>query len=61
MCFREIGFPLENGEARAVVGRAGVSHREGFPNPELVFLIGVPWQGRGYAAEVCGVILGLWA
>lgn len=41
----------------AVIGRAGVSYREGFPDPELGFIIGVPWQGRGYAREVCSAIL----
>jgi len=41
----------------AVVGRAGISWREGYQLPELGFVIGVPWQGRGYAFEVCGAIL----
>lgn len=40
-----------------VVGRAGISWREGYDLPELGFLIGVPWQGRGYAYEVCTAIL----
>ena len=41
----------------AVIGRAGVSYREGFEEPELGFIIGVPWQGNGYAYEVCEAIL----
>lgn len=41
----------------AVIGRAGVSYREGFQDPELGFIIGVPWQRQGYAKEVCGAIL----
>ncbi|MDE7132899.1 MAG: GNAT family N-acetyltransferase, partial [Lachnospiraceae bacterium] len=40
-----------------VVGRAGISWREGFDLPELGFVIGVPWQGQGYAYEVCRAIL----
>lgn len=41
----------------AVIGRAGISYREGFEAPELGFVIGVPWQGKGYAKEVCSAIL----
>jgi RimJ/RimL family protein N-acetyltransferase len=44
-------------ESGCVIGRAGISWREGYELPELGFLIGVPWQGRGYACEVCRAIL----
>ncbi len=44
-------------ETGAVIGRAGFSYREGFDEPELGFIIGVPWQRRGYAEEVCRAIL----
>lgn len=44
----------ENG---AVIGRAGIIWREGYDLPELGFVIGVPWQGKGYAYEVCKAIL----
>lgn len=40
-----------------VIGRAGISRREGYDLPELGFVFGVPWQGRGYAYEVCSAIL----
>lgn len=40
-----------------VIGRAGVSYREGFEDPELGFIIDVPWQRRGYAQEVCRAVL----
>lgn len=40
-----------------VIGRAGISWREGYELPELGFMIGVPWQRQGYAYEVCGAIL----
>ena len=40
-----------------VIGRAGISWREGFDLPELGFVIGVPWQRHGYAYEVCSAIL----
>ncbi|MCM1027705.1 MAG: GNAT family N-acetyltransferase [Roseburia sp.] len=41
----------------SVIGRAGFSYREGYDEPELGFIIGVPWQRRGYAEEVCRAIL----
>lgn len=44
-------------ESGAVIGRAGFSYREGFDDPELGFIIGVPWQRRGYATEVCRAVL----
>lgn len=40
-----------------VIGRAGICYREGYEDPELGFVIGVPWQGKGYATEVCREIL----
>lgn len=40
-----------------VIGRAGLSWREGFDIPELGFVIAVPHQRKGYAFEVCGEIL----
>ena len=40
-----------------VIGRAGISWREGFDIPELGFVIAVPYQHQGYAYEVCNAIL----
>lgn len=40
-----------------IIGRAGLSWREGFQIPELGFVIAVPYQGKGYAYEVCRAIL----
>lgn len=40
-----------------VIGRAGISWREGFDMPELGFVIGLPWQRQGYAYEVCSAVL----
>lgn len=40
-----------------IIGRAGCTYREGFDDPELGFVIGVPWQRSGYAEEVCRAIL----
>lgn len=40
-----------------VIGRAGYSFREGFEGPELGYVIGRPWQGQGYATEVCCALL----
>lgn len=44
----------ENGN---VIGRAGISWREGFDIPEIGFVFGVPYQHQGYALEVCKAIL----
>lgn len=44
-------------ESGQVIGRAGISWRAGYDLPELGFVIGVPWQGQGYAFEVCSAIL----
>lgn len=41
----------------SVIGRAGFSYREGFDEPEIGFIIGAPWQRKGYAEEVCRGIL----
>ena len=40
-----------------VIGRAGLSYREGFDEAELGFVIGLPWQRRGIAEEVCRAAL----
>ena len=44
-------------ESGTVIGRAGFSYRAGFTDPELGFVIGVPWQGKGIAFEVCQAVL----
>lgn len=44
-------------ESGAIIGRAGISYREGFEDPELGFIIGVPWQRMGYAREACRAVL----
>lgn len=40
-----------------VIGRAGFSYRQGYDDPEIGYIIGVPWQRHGYAEEVCRGIL----
>lgn len=40
-----------------VIGRAGVSMREGFSIPELGFLIAAPYQRQGYGFEVMSAVL----
>lgn len=48
-------FEKETGK---LVGRAGVEHREELEGElELGYAIGIPWQGKGYATEVCEGIL----
>lgn len=44
-------------ETGEVIGRAGVSMREGFEDPELGFVIAKEYQGRGLAYEVCKEVL----
>lgn len=44
-------------DSERIIGRAGISWREGYDIPELGFVIAVPYQGRGYAYEVCQAIL----
>lgn len=48
VCLRETG---------EVIGRAGLSMREGFEEPELGYVIGKKWQRQGIATEVCRKIL----
>lgn len=40
-----------------VIGRAGISWREGYDIPELGFVIAKPCQRHGYAYEVCRAVL----
>ncbi len=40
-----------------IIGRAGVSYREGYELPELGFMIGKAFWRQGYAYEVCRAIL----
>ncbi len=44
-------------ETGEVIGRAGLDMRRGFTEPELGFVIGVPWQRQGLAEEVCRAVL----
>ena len=44
-------------DEQRIIGRAGFSIRQGFQEIELGFMIGRPWQGHGYAYEVCSAIL----
>ncbi len=44
-------------ETGEIIGRAGLDERAGFDAPELGFLIGRKWQGKGLAYEVCSAIL----
>jgi len=39
-----------------IIGRAGVSYREGYELPELGFMIGKAYWRQGYAYEVCYAI-----
>ncbi len=40
-----------------IIGRVGISYRPGYPDPELGFMIGVPYQRKGFALETCKACL----
>lgn len=44
-------------ETGQIIGRAGLSIREGYDLPELGFMIAVPFQKKGLAFEVCSAVL----
>ena len=44
-------------ESGRVIGRAGVSMRDGFDDPELGFMIAKEYQNQGLATEVCQAVL----
>lgn len=48
---------VEEKETGQIIGRAGISHREEYEEPELGYVIGKPYQNKGYATEVCKEIL----
>jgi len=49
-------FSKETGK---LIGRAGLEHREynGETELELGYIVGTPYQGKGYATEICKAIL----
>ena len=56
--FYEFGvWTVVEKESGEVIGRAGFSYRQGYDDPEIGYIIGVPWQRHGYAEEVCRAIL----
>lgn len=44
-------------ETGEIIGRAGLNVREGYDMPELGYVIGKAWQGKGIATEVCRGVL----
>ena len=46
---------IKDGEQ--IIGRTGLTVREGYDAPELGFVIGGPWRGQGLALEVCEAVL----
>lgn len=48
---------VEEKETGQIIGRAGLSHREGYDEPELGYVIGKPYQNKGYGTEVCRAII----
>lgn len=48
---------IEHKKSGQVIGRAGLEYREGFDGLELGFMLGVPYQHKGYAYEACSAVL----
>lgn len=44
-------------ETGEIIGRIGLTVREGYEETELGFMLGVPWQKKGLAEEVCSAVL----
>lgn len=56
--FYEFGvWTITDKNTGEIMGRAGISMREGYDIPELGFVIGQKFQGQGVATEVCRAIL----
>lgn len=55
-CGYGIWAVIQKGSGR-MIGRAGLACRDGFDTPELGYVIAVPYQRQGYAAEVCRAVL----
>ena len=56
--FFEYGMWLiEDKASGKAIGRAGLSNRAGFQEPELGYVIAAPYQRQGFAYEVCTAIL----
>ncbi|MBQ0028557.1 MAG: GNAT family N-acetyltransferase [Lachnospiraceae bacterium] len=48
---------IECRETGHIIGRAGFNYRPGYDEPELGYVIAVPYQNQGYAYEVCSAII----
>ena len=40
-----------------MIGRAGIINPFDWPGPEVGYLLGKPWWGRGYATEAAGAAM----
>lgn len=48
---------LEEKQSGSVIGRAGLEYKEGFAGLELGFMLGTPYQHKGFAYEACSAVL----
>lgn len=56
--FYEFGvWTIVHKETGEIIGRAGLSVRDGFEEPELGYVLDTAYQGQGIALEVCTAIL----
>lgn len=51
-------WAIEEQATGIFIGRVGVWNPEGWPGPEVGYLLGRAWWGRGYATEAARVALG---
>ena len=50
-------FAVDERESGRFIGRAGLWYPHGWPAPELGYMLGRAWWGRGYATEAAGAAL----
>ncbi len=51
-------WAIEDRGSGRVIGRAGISNPAEWPGPEVGYLLGRTWWGRGYATEAAGAAMG---
>lgn len=50
-------WAIEERASRQFIGRAGIWNPEGWPGPEVGYLLGRTWWGKGYATEAASAAM----
>ena len=50
-------WAIEERASGQFIGRAGIINPADWPGPEVGYLLGRPWWGRGYATEAAGATM----